>query len=241
MMCDVINLDSPEGLIKSWITEIPNINSHCLSITFLEELAEIPDIRCALQKINDYCLAGKVLGFHFTRAIKKSIQKEGLILRGGDEIRKKFRQDFNESFNNSEWLRIEDAWSNYFTKNQQQSRDQRIFFNFTKHALLNGSAFRLLNRYGGEQVSMCFDDETHIASVLASLGEPMVIKCALSPNSLSTYIPYPWAKIALSSYHCRLNSKALRVDQDGFQSIAVPPEDILDIEVFPENIVVGFK
>lgn len=211
-MCDVINLDSPEGLVKSWITDIPNINSYCLSVTFLEELVEIPDIRCALQKIDDYCLAGKVLGFHFTRANKKSIQKEGLIPRFGGEIREKFRKDFNVVFDSNEWQQIENTWSSYFTKNQQQSRDQRIFFNFTKNALLNGSAFRLLNRYGGEQVSMCFDDETRIASVLASLGEPMIIKCALSAKFLSTYMPYPWAKIALSSYHCRLNSKASRVD-----------------------------
>lgn len=241
MMCDVINLDSPEGIVKSWIEEIPNINSHCLSITFLEELVEIPDIRYALQKIDNYCSAGKILGFHFTRAIKKSIQEESLILRSGGEIREKFRQDFNAAFNSNEWQKIEYAWSNYFTKNQQQSRDRRIFFNFTKNALLNGSAFRLLNHYGGEQISMCFDDETHIANVLASLGEPMIIKCALSPKSLSTYISYPWAKIALSSYHCKLNSRASRVDQDGFQSIAVPPKDILGIEVFPANDIASFK
>jgi hypothetical protein len=240
-MCAVINLDSPEGLVKSWIAEIPNINSHCLSINFLEELIEIPDIGYALQKIDDYCSARKVLGFHFTRAIKKSIEKEGLILRRGGEIREKFRQDFNVTFDSNEWQQIEDAWSSYFTKNQQKSRDQRIFFNFTKNALLNGSAFRLLNHYGGEQVSMCFDDETRIANVLASLGEPMIIKCALSPKFLSTHMSYPWAKIALSSYHCRLNSKASRVDQDGFQSIAVPPEDILGIEVLPGNSIASFK
>jgi hypothetical protein len=240
-MCDAINLDSPEGLVKSWIAEIPNIESYCLSINFLEELVEIPDIRCALQKIDDYCSAGKVLGFHFTRAIKKSIQDEGLILRSGSDIREKFRQDFNLAFDKSEWQKIELDWSSYFTKNQQQGRDHRIFFNFTKNALLDGSAFRLLNYYGGEQVSMCFDDETRIANVLASLGNPMMIKCALSPNALSTYMSCPWAKVALSSYHCRLNSKALRVDQDGFQSIPVPPEDILGIEVFPENIITSFK
>ena len=55
----------------------------------------------------------------------------------------------------------------------------------------------------------------------------MAITCSLDPNSLTTFLEFPWGKIWLSSYHLTLNPNACRFDLDAYQERPVLPDDIV--------------
>lgn len=63
---------------------------------------------------------------------------------------------------------IKAAWASYFNDNLQSTRDNTIWFNFTRYALSNGGADLLLKYYGGEQVYFCIDDIPGVGEKLSS-------------------------------------------------------------------------
>ena len=122
------------------------------------------------------------------------------------------------------------VWNNHFDVEQQRSRDNHLFFNFTTCALADSGAEPLLANFGGEQVYMPIQDLKGIGEKIKNIGKPLILKCKLNPNNIETFYEYPWGRIAVSTYHCSLNSEALQNDQDGFQNVSVKPEDIELIE-----------
>lgn len=226
----IIDLTKPEQLPEEFAARLKQSERLCRKFAFSEELIEQNDVYSLVQEIDDFCTTKKIVGIHYTRAIPESILKNGLLIRNGNEIRANFLKEHNSIFTETEITTIIERWKSYFNHSQSSARDGRIFFNFTESALGNGGAKNLLGLYGGEQINMCFDLQEPIGKKLANIGVPLVVRCALSPDAVKTFIEYPWGKILFSAYHLKVNPEAFGIDQDGYQSIPVKQEDVLAIK-----------
>lgn len=192
----------------------------------LENVRGVPAIASLIKDIDHFCSENMVIGVHYTRAIPDDILTHGLRPRSGEEIREQFLSRFRHMFNPDEIVAIKAAWASYYDKRARSSRDHRIWFNFTCNALKNGGADLLLKYYGGEQVYFCIDELPGVGEKLSSIGQPLIVKCALLPAEVRTFIDYPWGTIAVSTYHKHINPDAYQTDQDGHQTVPVPPDRI---------------
>lgn len=62
----------------------------------------------------------------------------------------------------------------------------------------------------------------------------MIVRCSLDPNQINTFIGNPWGKILFSSFHVLMNPNVYRIDPDGYQSIPVSPENIIEIKIISD-------
>jgi hypothetical protein len=227
----IIDLTKPLDLPEEFVRRLSAIDALCHGHKFSEKLVELIEVSSLVRDIDAYCCERKVIGIHYTRAVSSQIQDQGLLVRSGSEIRSSFLAEHSHRFTFEEIDLIKKRWASYFTGNQCSARDNRIFFNFTESALGTGGAEYLIGLYGGEQVAMCFEFNDPIGTKLAQIGEPLIVRCALDPSEINTFLEYPWGKILVSSYHLSLNPDAYDIDQDGYQNIAVSPENIVEIKV----------
>jgi hypothetical protein len=221
-----INLDNLQGLPNEFLNELQGLEFIFQENRFLENLLNNNSVSSLMTRINDYCLANQIFGYHYTRAVPEDIFKTGLTCRKGDDIRNSFMTKFGHHFNKIEKIRIQKAWNNHFNFQQQKSRDNRLFFNFTTCALEDFGAEPLLTNFGGEQVYMPLQELTDIENKIRNIGTPLILKCKLDPNNINTFCEFPWGRIAVSTYHCQINHQAHQYDQDGYQNVNVKPEDI---------------
>ncbi|HAD08366.1 MAG TPA: hypothetical protein DCF62_02685 [Porticoccaceae bacterium] len=226
----IIDLTRPQDLPNRFVHRLNAIDDLCRNNEFSEVLVEISDVSILVREIDAYCHENEIVGIHYTRAVPGSIKERGLLIRSGSEIRSAFLEEHGHRFTSEEITLIKDRWESYFAGMQRSARDNRIFFNFTESALGNGGAEYLIGLYGGEQVAMCFELEDPIGIKLAEIGEPLIVRCALNPSDVKTFMEYPWGKILVSSYHLSKNSEAYGIDQDGYQSVAVAPEKIVEVK-----------
>src|SRR5690606_31236372 len=161
-----------------------------------------------------FCMEQRVVGIHYTRAVKEDIERKGLLIRTGEEIRTEFVQRFGATSSSSELETLQSLWASH-QSTQADIRDSRLWFNFTLNALSGSGATFLLGMYGGEQIHMGIDLQTKLGRKLASIGEPLIVRCALDPSKIRTFIQYPWGKILISAFHLSVNPTAIPVDQDG--------------------------
>ncbi len=208
------------------------LDSHFRQQDYLEELEGITEIGELIAEINEYCENNRVLGIHYTRALPEEIERRGLLVRSGTEIRELFLKRHGHLFSVQEKTDMEAAWKNHTTK-QAHIRDNRIWFNFTREALNHSGADLLLKNYGGEQVYFSIRDLPGIAEKISSIGEPLIVECSLNPREVKTYKTHPWGSIAVSSYHCSVNPRApQQFDQDGSQTVPVLPEHVVKVTLY---------
>lgn len=221
-----INLDNLDGLPKEFLDELKNIKILFQKTNSFEDLLDYYVIENLMFRINEYCLGNNIFGFHFTRAIYEEMSKTGLTCRSGKEIRECFITKHGDKFSLEEISDIKKAWKGQFNSQQSKARDKRLFFNFTTAALDNYGAEPLLTNFGGEQVYFPLQDFDKISDRIKEIGEPFILKCKLNPNEVQTFRDNSWGRIAVSTYHCRVNSSACQEDQDGYQEINVIPQNI---------------
>lgn len=224
-----IDLCKPLSLPAEFVDRLRAIESQCMDHEFSESLIKRNDVSSLVRDLDLYCRSNRVIGIHYTRAIPESIQSKGLLIREGREIRETFLNEHGHLFSQEEILIIRKRWEDYFDHDQSSVRNRRIFFNFTEKELGGSGTEYLLGLYGGEQVSMCFELDEPIGLKLGLIGAPLVVRCSLDPNQVETFIENPWGKILISSFHALTNSSAYRIDQDGYQSVPVKPEDVVEV------------
>ncbi|NOQ26748.1 MAG: hypothetical protein GQ564_15415 [Bacteroidales bacterium] len=220
----VIDLENLYGLPQEFIIRLNEFDSLFKQFEFLEDYET--EIYQLIADINNYCLENEIIGYHYTNAIENDILEKGIIIRKGKDIRKEFKKRHFHLFTKDEQIQILNNWDKLFGEGDVKNRDNRVYFNFTKHALQNGGAELLLNYYGGEQVYFPIFELPQIGTKLKKIGIPMILECTLNPNDISTFIQYPWGKIVVSSYNKIINSKAYAIDQDGYQKVNVSPKKI---------------
>jgi hypothetical protein len=226
----VVDLENLDGLHKEFRNRFIKYDSIFTNCEHVEHYYDNCEILRLIIDINNYCLKNQIIGYHYTNAIENDILKNGIIIRDGKDIRNDFINRYFHLFTENEKKQILQKWKEYFIDNKIKFRDSRVFFNFTKNALINGGADLLLNYYGGEQIYFPLYKEPYIGGKLKQIGTPMILKCILNPNDIKTFIEYPWGKIAISSYNRIKNPNAYVVDQDGYQKVGVKPENIVIIK-----------
>ncbi|WNO10501.1 hypothetical protein [Teredinibacter sp. KSP-S5-2] len=226
-----VDLNNPALLPPEIHRKFGKIKNLFFEYEFSESLVENREVIPLVRELNAYCEENRIIGIHYTRAIPESIKLNGLLSRCGREIRDTFIREHGSMFTDDELDIIRERWAIYFTSSQSDVRDGRVFFNFTESELGRAGSKYLLGLYGGEQVSMCFELDEPIGCKLASIGEPLLVRCSLEPRFVETFTDYSWGKILVSSYHYMVNRNAYRIDQDGMQNIPVKPEDIVEIKV----------
>lgn len=230
-----IDLNNLQALPKEFLDELKSINHLFKENRFLENLLQDHSIIDLIGRINEYCLKSQIFGYHYTRANPEEIEKMGLTCRKGEDIRNAFITNFGHHFTEREKSKIKKAWEDHFDHQQQNSRDNRLFFNFTTYALEDYGAEPLLTNFGGEQVYMPIQDLGSIGDKIKKIGKPLILKCKLDPDNIKTFYEYPWGRIAVSTYHCQVNPEARQDDQDGYQNVDVRPEDI-ELVYYDEKI-----
>ena len=170
-----IDLNNTNHLPKSLRHKLESTRDLCQQEEFSEKLVKHDRVCPLVTELNDFCMSNLIIGIHYTRADKARIEKQGLLLRSGEDIRKTFIQEYGKRFTDKEISEIASRWDDYFCDEQTRYRDFCVFFNFTEDALSNGGAEYLLKLYGGEQVLMCFrDNDCSIGKKLGQIGEPLL-------------------------------------------------------------------
>lgn len=103
---DAVDLQRPELLPEALRLRLSSIESLCRNEKFSEELVKLPEVRNVVIELDNYCMQRRVLGIHYTRAIRADIEQKGLLVRTGAEIRDEFVQRFGHRFEayEMEWL-----------------------------------------------------------------------------------------------------------------------------------------
>lgn len=221
-----IDLQRPELLPEALRERLKSIAPLCRGEEFSENLVEKSEVSDVVIELDRYCMQRRVLGIHYTRAVRSDIEKRGLLARTGNEIRNEFVKNFGHGFETDELEFLQNLWASHQAK-QSSIRDSMLWFNFTLSAFGNSGSEYLLGMYGGEQIHMGVELNTAIGRKLANIGEPLLVKCALNPQKVKTFIENPWGKILVSSYHLSLEPEAYRIDQGGKVTESVPPEDLI--------------
>lgn len=223
---DIIDLQRPELLPDTFRVRLNSIRAICRNEEFSENLVRHPDVRNLVIDIDSYCMQNRVLGIHYTRAIRAEIKQKGLLIRTGAEIRDEFIQRFGDKFKADELEWLQNKWLSHQVK-QSDIRDSMLWFNFTLTEFGGSGSEYLLGMYGGEQIHMGIEFDTPIGMKLANIGEPLIIKCALDPHKVDTFIENPWGKILVSSFHLSVEPEVYRIDQDGKVTHSILPEDVV--------------
>lgn len=231
-----IDFSKPLDLPIEFTERLRRIESHCKRHKYSEKLVEDREISPLVRDIDQYCNENRIIGVHYTRALPESIAAQGLLVRSGEEIRVNFLQQHGHRFSGAEIAEIKERWSKYFDRGDSAIRDGRVFFNFTESELDESGSEYLLGLYGGEQVNMCFEFDEALGIKLGEIGKPLVVRCALQPNQVESFIEHPWGKILVSSFHAAINPNAHRIDQDGYQEVPVKPEDIIEVRVLTNRV-----
>jgi len=223
---NIIDLQEPNTLPHPFVDELKRHNQLFIKYNYLEDVKKDFSLQTIITEIDMYCSRNMIIGYHFTRAIADDLIREGLTIRTGDQIRSKFLADHSSLFSEEEIRIIQQAWSEYYIPSIKEIRDRRLWFNFTKTALHKGSTDPLLQNYGGEQIYFCLESNPEISRKISKVGIPYIVKCILEPKNIHPFMMYPWGSIIVSSYHVRVNSEAMQVDMDGWQSVPVPPDQM---------------
>ncbi|MDD2775236.1 MAG: hypothetical protein PHU06_04705 [Gallionella sp.] len=223
---DAVDLQRPELLPDALRALLKSIEALCRDEEFSEELLTHPEVRNVVIELDNYCMQRQVLGIHYTRAIRANIEQKGLVVRTGAEIRNEFVEQFGHIFEVAELEWLQNKWSSH-QATQVKIRDSMLWFNFTLSAFGGLGSKYLLGMYGGEQINMGIEFDTPIGNKLASIGEPLVVKCALDPQKVRTSIEHPWGKILVSSFHLSIVPNAYRIDQDGRVLESILPRDLI--------------
>ena len=224
-----LDLASPDNIPDATLTLIARQRPKLTKVKYLEEFYDEPAILSIIQELDEHCLTHGVIGYHYTRAIASAIRHNGLLASTGSERRRQFLVDHEPLFTAAQRGAIGDAWQRYFDGWQTRARDGRVWFTLTNQGIRDGGATRLLRYFGGESIYMPLTQHEDIAKILSSIGKPLVVLAGLDASRVKTFAEYPFGKAWLSTYHCKLNPRAFRVDFDLYASESIAPSSILAV------------
>lgn len=228
---DLTSIDSMPGEI---LARLKPYRETFLRACHIEECLDHDEVLSIVRDLNDRCIEADIIGYHFTRSFKERILAQGLVAKAGKDRRAAFLKEFGNLLSASQLRDIEEAWTCYFA-GDQTPRDERVWFNLTLDALGDGAADRLLRHFGGEVIYMPLADNQVVAPILRSIGDALVVTCALEASSMTAFTEHPWGEVWLGAYHRGLNPSAERVDRDIYMSRSLPPERILSIREAHES------
>jgi len=225
-----IDLSSAEAIPSEPLSRLQAFRGQLRGSRSLESLLENRAFLAIARDLNEHCEREGVIGYHYTRSFPERIVANGLTARTGAERRNEFLAEHGHRFSAAQRSLIEPSWASYFDRGQDRARDGKVWFCLTLKELRGSGTDRLLGHFGGEVVYKAFREHSEIASVLASIGEPLVVTCAVPAYRASTTRRYPWGSVWLSAYHRTLNANAEVMDCDCWLLESVPPERIIRVQ-----------
>lgn len=196
---------------------------------YFDRLLEIRGIREIAEELESLVRMRGIVGYHFTRADPEAIRAGGLAACPGEEWRQRFMRDHSYRFTNSQLDRIRQLWSNYFQAEQCRIRDRKLYFTTTKRlGLVNVE--HLYRYFGGEAVNMPLTHETDLMAILATIAKPLVVTCRLEVARLRDTIDDQYGRALVSAYHVGVNPEATWQGLGTYQTEALPPGEILEIQ-----------
>lgn len=226
-----INLTSCDQVPTQIIRRLQDLESVFTEHEFLEGVLAVDTLYQTTVELNALCLREGVIGYHYTRAIKKDIETVGLQCTNCVTHQRSFMLKHGDRFSDVQRRRIQQHWNDYFDATQMRVRDGRVWFNFTLAALHDGGADPLLAYFGGETIYMPLKRDVEVASILQTIGQPLVIECILATDNLHTFSEHPWGRIWLSTYHTTINPDSHQCDVDAYIRERLPPTRIASINV----------
>ena len=196
---------------------------------FLCRLFENKAILQLAKELNDYCINNTILAIHYTHAISFDIEQTGLLIRSGKEIRNTFIERFSDHFTHGQFKSLQENWQ--WIDGQSDSRNNRLYFNFTLDAYDTDGSDLLLGMYGGEQIHMGTNINSEVGKILAAIGEPLIVISSIAASEIRISTELPWGRILLSALHRSVNSNAYCEDFDGQISKPVAPKDLFLIKL----------
>lgn len=224
-----INLNSIDGIPQDIARELRYLEAAFAQCEYSEKLLENSALHSIAETLNELCCKEGVIGYHYTRAVRGDIEASGLQVSKGADRRCAFMTKYGNRFTDEQRQLIHQAWNAYFDSQQTSLRDGRIWFNFTLGALKNTGDERLLGYFGGEVVYMPLTSHKDIAAILGSIGEPLIVECALSTDDLNTSCEIPWGRTLLSTYHVSVNPDAQQHDVDAYTTSPVSAAQLISI------------
>ena len=231
MPIDLSNLDSAP---QSVISALNNKSELFERVTDISSILQDNTIRDAVVELDMIVRKEKVLAFHFTRAFREEIARDGLRARKTEEWRCLFIAKYQHLLKKEQIMRLKAGWSSYFTPTQKLGRDGRIFFNLTEKAYKDGNATSLLRYFGGEAIFKPFLADSDLNQILTSLGEPLIVRAAIDASSIKVFNSNAFGITWLSTYHHSLNPNAIKQDYDVYIEKPIHPENIISIQVVQE-------
>jgi hypothetical protein len=228
-----IDLTSARGIPANILARLEPHRRRIARECYLERLSDDGDIASIIGDLDEHCIREGIIGYHYTRSFETRIRASGLVAVSGADRRKLFLDEFGHLFSDRQRRTITAEWVAYFTPASNEGRDRRVWFNLTTDALRDGGADELLRFYGGEVVHKPLTWDAEIAVVLQSIGEPLVVSCALDTDSLTCgWAPgeFPWGRVWLSAYHRTVNRHGHREDLDVYASQSVPAHRIIRVQ-----------
>ena len=181
---NVINLEDLSGLPRQFLARLKEFNQEFLETDYLDSLGHLGNLQNLIIAIDNYCQENIIIGYHYTRANPECILEKGLLARTGSEIRNEFLSQHKHHFTPEELVRILDEWRNCFDEEDEEIRDNHVFFNFTMCAMKDGGTDLLLENCGGEQVYTPLYHIDSIKDKIKQIGQPIIVKCKLHPKDL---------------------------------------------------------
>lgn len=228
----------PDELKTAVLKEIATKPDLCIEDAISSEFGPIYDVALELEY---FVRRNQLLVYHCTKEPHSGFFKEnGLRCLNIQQHRKEFMVNHGHIFTDDEREWILSRWNMEFYRNQESARNDTIWFCFTPQPVLGSGAKLLLALFGGEAIYFPLLESPDIAFKLSTIGKPVIVEVAVTPDSLRTSYSMPFAMTTMTIFGNRHNSQIYKCICEGRVNRNIFPEQITRVvpkEVFfRENV-----
>lgn len=200
------------------------------SYPFVENLLSTPALNRLAMELDEHLRSHWIRAYHCTKEPSEGhFRVQGLRVTNIAQHQAEFVAQFGDRFTAAELSEMNTSWHNYFVKGRQRElRDGQLWACLTRNLILDDCGVDLFfSLYGGEAISMPFDDHPTITPKLRSIGRPVVVEVAVPGVNLCAN--YPMSTALLSRYHQTVRQDARIFDSEAMWRSAVAPEHVLSV------------
>jgi hypothetical protein len=233
-MIAALKLEAPEALPSDLRAALVPHRDVFLANRFVDQVLEDRDVRAIGEELESFLAAQPIYAYHCTKEPEPGyFAANGLRLTDVEAHQAWFLERFGGRFTDTQrdWLRS--AWHDYFVKQgQAKLRNNLIWACLTRSLVRDDGCEPFFDYFGGEAVSMVADARPDIASILKSIGRPVVVEVAVHGGRLRAGHPMSYA--VLSRFHHALRGDAWLFESAAHWPQPVPPLDVLAVTPLEE-------
>lgn len=227
---DALMIDDLSSIPGELRVRLAELSPLFLSNRFVENLLSNPELESLAGKLEEYLQGHWIRGYHCTKEPSDGyFCAQGLRLTDAARHQAEFVVKFGGLFTDSELAEMRAAWHKYFVKERQGVlRNGQLWACLTRNLILDDCGIEyFFSLYGGEAISMPFDNHPSITPKLASIGKPVVVEVAVPGNALRAC--HPMSTTILSRYHQTVREDAHLFEAEAMWRTPVAPEHVLSV------------